>query len=151
MTMLYRLEMTSEQAREVNKAVELLMRLKLNQPEEIPRAVLSWGEGLTCDEWCERRDGAEPPLREAFRQLFPTVADVRKDDEWHRLYNLHQVIRKAIHDAEHPETTGVDSYPPINSGGEKRMPRMEWKPEKKAPEEPFWEDGWPIGGKGQGA
>lgn len=115
----YTLTMTSEQARTVNKAVELLMRLKINQPEEITRAVMEegmYGE-LGVDEFCRRRDRADPHLKAAFQAIFPTWDDVKKDHEWHVLYNVYQAIRYQIHEAEHPQSTGVDSYPPINSGG----------------------------------
>ena len=56
----YTLTLTSAQCRAVCSAVELLMRLKINQPEEIPRGALQWGDGLSVEEWCKRRDKAEP-------------------------------------------------------------------------------------------
>lgn len=46
----YTLTLTSSQMRSVCNAVELLMRLKINQPEEIPRGALNWGDGLSVDE-----------------------------------------------------------------------------------------------------
>ena len=124
----YMLTMSSDQCHAVKDAVELLMRLKINQPEEIPRAVLPFGEGLTVDEYCKRRDKAEPYLRLAFKELFPTLEDVKMGQEWNRLYDLYQVFSKAIHDAEHPETTGVDSYPFLCTAEE--MPaKCEWRKE----------------------
>ena len=122
----YTLIMSAEQCNAVSGAVELLMRLKINQPEEIPRAVLAWGEGLSVDEWCKRRDRAAPCLRLAFKEMFPPCHVLKKDQEWHRLYDLYQVIRRAIHDAEHPQTTGVDSYDPMCTAGEK-MAKCEFK------------------------
>ena len=115
----YTLTMTGEQAKTVNKAVELLMRLKINQPHEIPRAVMEYGmyNDLGVDEFCKRRDAAEPHLDAAFREIFTKWEEVKKDHEWHVLYNVYQAIRYQIHEAEHPQSTGVDSYPPINSGG----------------------------------
>lgn len=126
----YTLTLTSSQCRAVCNAVEFLMRLKINQPEEIPRAVLSWGEGLSVEEWCRRRNRAEPLLRRAFKELFPTYDDVKKDDEWYRLYNLYQVTRYALHEAENPEGKGVDSYPPVNIGGlDEPMPKCTFEKE----------------------
>lgn len=122
----YTLTMSADQCHAVNGAVELLMRLKISQPEEIPRAVLPWGDGLSVDEWCRRRDKAEPLLKQAFAWLFPCWQDIKKDKEWYRLYDLYQVIRKAIHDAEHPQGTGVDSYGPMCTAGEK-MAKCEFK------------------------
>lgn len=120
----YTLTLTSSQLRAVCGAVELLMRLKINQPEEIPRGALNWGDGLSVDEWCRRRDKEEPLLRQAFKELFPTWEDVKKDEQWYRLYNLYQVTRYALHEAENPEGKGVDSYPPWNSGGvDEPMPK----------------------------
>lgn len=126
----YTLTLTSSQIRAVCGAVELLMRLKINQPEEIPRGALNWGNGLPVDEWCRRRDRAEPLLRQAFKELFPTYKDVKKDDEWYRLYNLYQATRYAIHEAENPEGKGVDSYPPVNIGGlDEPMPKCTFEKE----------------------
>lgn len=127
---IYTLTLTSSQMRAVCNAVELLMRLKINQPEEIPRGALNWGDGLSVDEWCRRRDKAEPLLRQAFNELFPTWEDVKKDEQWYRLYNLYQVTRYALHEAENPEGKGVDSYPPRNTGGvDEPMPKCTFERE----------------------
>ena len=127
----YTLTLTSSQLRAVCNAVELLMRLKINQPEEIPRGALNWGNGLDVDEWCRRRDKAEPLLRQAFKELFPTWQDVKKDEQWYRLYNLYQVTRYALHEAENPETKDtVDAYPPVNIGGlDEPMPKCTFERE----------------------
>lgn len=128
----YTLTLTSSQLRAVCGAVELLMRLKINQPEEIPRSALSWGDGLSVEAWCRRRDKAEPYLRLAFKELFPTSEDVKKDEQWYRLYNLYQVTRYALHEAENPSGTGVDGYPPWNAGGvDETMPKCEFRKEDK--------------------
>lgn len=128
----YTLTLTSSQLRAVCNAVELLMRLKINQPEEIPRGALNWGNGLSVEEWCRRRDKAEPLLRQAFKELFPTWEDVKKDEQWYRLYNLYQVTRYALHETETPEGKGVDSYPPWNAGGvDEPMPKCEFRKEDK--------------------
>lgn len=106
----YTLYLNSDQAHETLKAVELLMRLKLNQYEQIPYNLLD----LADKEYCDKRDEAKPLLEQAFKALFKGKRDDEwKDDEWYRLYNLYQVIRKAIHDAEHPSSTGVDANDPI--------------------------------------
>ena len=122
----YKITLTSSQLKETLKAIELLMRLKINQPNEIISAVLSWGEGMTVDEYCERRDNAEPLLKKAFDELFPTHDSCKKNAEWYRLYNLYSSIRYAIHEAEHPESKGVDSYPPSNWSDEP-APKLEWE------------------------
>lgn len=121
----YTLTMSSEQAHEANKAIELLMRLKLNQFDVLPYNLLD----LADERYAKKRDNAMPHLALGFAELY---ADKKpgewKDTEWYRLYDLHQVIRKAIHDAEHPETTGVDSYPLMETAGEP-MAWCEWKRE----------------------
>ena len=119
----YILTMSSAQCHAVCESVEFLMRLRMAQSDEIPRHVLEWGEGLSVDEWCRRRDEAEPLLNAAFRILFPSWTEAKRDN---RLYDLYQVTRKAIHDAEHPETTGVDSYPLMCTAGEP-MAKCEFK------------------------
>ena len=106
----YQLFMNSEQARETLKAVEFLMRLKLKQYDVIPYNLLEMG---STDYWW-KRDMAAPYFKQAFEIYFKEVKpEEYKDDEWYRLYNLYQVLRKAIHDAENPLSTGVDSYEPM--------------------------------------
>ena len=82
----YTLTLDKKQARETLKAVELLMRLKINQPKEISRAILEgMDERIDIDEFCKRRDEADIHLDHAFRAIFPTFDDVKKDEEWYRL------------------------------------------------------------------
>lgn len=124
----YTLTLNSDQARELRKAVELLMRLKINQPEEITRAVLDEmleDKRIDIDTFCKRRDKANDHLKAAFDALFPHWGEIRKDKEWYRLYNIYQVVRYAIHEAENPEGKGVDSYPPTQFTDEP-MPKCEW-------------------------
>lgn len=110
----YILTLTPAQAKTVNKAVELLMRLKINQPEEIPRAVMdSMYERIGCDEFCKRRDQANNFLKLAFLMMFTSWDEVKKDPEWYRLYNVYQVIRYAIHNVENPDGVGVDAREPM--------------------------------------
>ena len=123
----YTLTLNSDQAHETLKAVELLMRLKINQPEELSRALLEpMYERIGCYEFCQRRDEANRFLQFAFLKIYPTMNDWMKDDEWYRLYNLYQSLRYAIHNAEHPQSTGVDSYPPTRFTDEP-IPKCEWR------------------------
>ena len=124
----YTLTLTSAQARTMLKAVELLMRLKINQPEEISRAIMDgeFYEHIGCDEFCKRRDIADKHIHEGFKAIFPLWAEVQKDSEWYRLYNLFQSVRYAIHEAEHPDTIGVDSRPPMQFTDEP-IPKCEWR------------------------
>ena len=52
----YTFTMDSPMARTLNKAVELLMRLKLGQYEELPFALVD----LADPEFCQKRDAAKP-------------------------------------------------------------------------------------------
>lgn len=106
----YRLTLNSQQAHELLHAVELFMRLKLGQYEELPFSLID----LDRDDFCDRRDEARAYLKPAFEALLGwKKIGGYKDDQWYRLYNMYQVVRYAIHNAEHPESTGVDSYPPL--------------------------------------
>ena len=128
----YTLILDSPQAAELLKAVELLMRLKINQPEEITWMVMPDDyfsdngkvDSKRFDDYIERRDKANEYLRKAFALMFPYGST--KDPEWHRLYNLYQVIRYARHEAEFPDSTGVDSYPPMQFTDEP-MPKCTWR------------------------
>ena len=134
----YVLTMNSDQAHTALKAIELLMRLKINQPEEIARAIMpdDYFDEKTrkvnkerFNEHIHRRDAADGYVKMAFRQIFPTWEDVRKDEEWYRLYNLYQAIRYQIHLAENPDSKGVDSHPPMRMTDEP-MPKCEYRSEK---------------------
>ena len=75
--------------------------------------------------YCRKRDAMTPALKAAMDAQYPDE-NVCKDYEWHVLYNIFQSVRKAIHDAEHPWTEGVDSYPlidPMDIG----IPECTWK------------------------
>lgn len=112
----YTLTMSNGQTKAVLKAVEFLMRLKLNQYDVIPYNLLDIG----ADDYCKRRDEARPLMEKAFNTLFKNKKPSEwKDDEWYTLYDLYQVIRFAIHEAENPFGTGVDSYPPRCTAAEK--------------------------------
>lgn len=108
----YTLTLSSEQAHAVDKAVELLLRLKLGQYEELPWALMD----LNTEGFGEKSQNARALLQAAFCVMHDGVW--QKDQEWHRLYDIHQVVRKAIHDVEHPGTIGVDAYDPICTSGE---------------------------------
>ena len=118
----YTLTLNSDQAREINKAVELLMRLKLNQAFTFNESVVNY-DNFNQTEWAEARRYVEAALFILFKDKKP---ETWKDDEWYRLYNIYQVLRKAIHDAEHPETTGVDSYEPLRFTDEP-LPKIRWE------------------------
>lgn len=118
----YTLTMSSGQLREASKAIELLMRLKLGQYDQLHWALLD----IMDEDFCEKRDEAEFHLKAAFQALFRGKKSTEwKDHEWHVLYDLYQVIRKAIHDAEYPDSIGVDSYPPMCTAVEP-MAKCEW-------------------------
>lgn len=119
----YTLTLEREQMAETLKAVELLMRLKLGQYNEIPFALLN----IAQEDFCERRDGAKPLFEAAFAELFKGKPETEwKDDEWHVLYDLYQVMRYARHEAEYPDSKGVSSYPPMCTAG-KPMAKCEWR------------------------
>lgn len=123
----YTLTMNSGQARTMLNAVELLMRLKLNQPEQFFWALYNTVEKHTPHEFCSKRDMAKPLIEVALKIMFKDFKDSEwKDDEWYRLYNLYQATRYALHEAENPEGKGVDSYPPMRLTDEP-MPKCEWK------------------------
>lgn len=109
----YTLRMNSEQTHELLQAVELFMRLKLGQYQELPFALIP----LNRKDFCERRDEANLRLKEAFRWMQGYLAaNEYKDREWHVLYNILQAVRYQVHNAEHPDTVGVDSTPPVDIG-----------------------------------
>lgn len=118
----YTLTLSQNQAHEVLTAVELLMRLKLGQYQELVYTL--------CDIYNPEKTIQISVIDDILKQAFnlmnkdKTPAEY-KDDEWHRLYDIYQVLRKAIHDAETPDADGVDSYPPFQTAKEP-LPSIKW-------------------------
>lgn len=121
----YTLTLNSAQADAVLSSVELLMRARLNQPGWIVEELLDWG--APDPDFFAKRDEAQRHLKLAFDALFRGVDPATiKDAKWYRLYNLYQVLRKAIHDAEFPDVCGVWAYDPVQMTAEP-LPKCEWK------------------------
>lgn len=119
----YELTMNADQAHETLKAVELLMRLKLGQYQEIIYSLCD----IRNPDFSIKISKADDILKDAFSIIYEGKKPGEyKDTEWYRLYNIYQVLRKAIHDAEHPETTGIDSYEPMQMT-EEPLPTIKWK------------------------
>jgi len=109
----YTLTLNEEQCHEVLKSVELLMRLKIGQYQELIYSL--------CDiynpELSEQISAADSVFRTAFDIMNKGKKPSEyKDKEWHVLYDLYQVLRKGIHDAEHPEGSGLDAAEPLQFG-----------------------------------
>ena len=118
----YVLTLNSDQCKETFKAVELLMRLKLGQYQELVYSLCD----IRNPSFADNIDSADRVLKSAFEIIYKDKKPGEyKDEEWYRLYNLYQVLRKAIHDAEHPETKGIDSYEPMQLTDEP-LPKIRW-------------------------
>lgn len=111
----YILTLNSNQAKEVLKTVELLMRLKLGQYQELSSALID----VRNDDFIRRAAAMDSILSSAFVYI-----DKEKNKEWYRLYNLYQVLRKAIHDIEWPNSFGVDGDKPMQFT-EEPLPKIE--------------------------
>lgn len=123
----YCLTLNSSQAKETLKAVELLMRLKLNQFDVLPYNLVD----VARKDYCNIRDNAKQYLDKLEEIFKPEIPGKYKDEEWYRLYNLYQVLRYNIHLAENPTGTGVDSYPPMKLTDEP-LPDCEWRIKQQA-------------------
>ena len=118
----YTLTINSEQCHELLKATELLMRLKLGQYQELIYSLADIHNTKTMPILAVVDD----VLKHAFEMLYSNKKSTEyKDEEWYRLYNLYQVLRKAIHDAEHPEGTGLDASEPMQMTKEP-LPKIRW-------------------------
>lgn len=119
----YVLTMNSNQTKETLKAIELLMRLKIKQFDILPYNLLDIG----AKDYCDKRDAAEPLLRDLGEIFFPGW-HYSKDEEWNRLYDLYQVLRHAIHDAEYPTCKSQYADEPAQYSREP-LPKIEWRKE----------------------
>ena len=111
----YILTLNTNQAKETLHAIELLMRLKLGQYQELSSALIN----VKNNDFIKRSNAMDSIIRTGFVYI-----DKEKDEEWYRLYNLYQVLRKAIHDVEWPDMFGVDGDKPIQFTKEP-LPKIE--------------------------
>lgn len=129
----YTLTLTTAQAREVQNALEAIMRWILKQPDIMREYLpdrLDWESDF--DVSLAKRDAATELLKAANDLMCPhsyidTPSIPLKTYQWHRIYNIYQVIRHAIWEAEsdHEHWT-VASGEPFPSGDEP-LPKIEWK------------------------
>lgn len=131
----YVLTLTSQQAKEIQNAMEAIMRWKLRQPEIMVQLLpdrLDWKHGVDFDDCLARRNAARELLKGANDLMCPydyTISSEKplKDDQWNRVYGIFQVIRHAIWEAEgNKESWCVDSEKPMQTGSEP-MPEIEWR------------------------
>ena len=125
----YILTLNSEQARELLKVIELMERWKLKQPDILSHMLVQDIMSEDVNTYISRKAAVEYYLKHAmnaWKPDDPSYTSKLKDDEWYLLYNITQVLRYAIHEAEHPNTIGVDSYPPLQMGGQP-IPKCEWR------------------------
>lgn len=88
----YVLTLTPQQAQTIRDAVDLMMRLKIKQPEELAFKLIP-----ADPHFCEKRDKANPLFKAGFDALFDGKDSTEwKDAEWHRLYGIFQVLRHEI-------------------------------------------------------
>ena len=132
----YILTLDKEQAKEIQNALEVIIRWKLKQPELMKDYLpdrLNWKRGVDFDISLSKRKAATELLRAANDLLVPydysnpSLDQPLKDEQWHRIYNIFQVIRHAIWESEesHAYWT-VDSGDPFDSYGV-GLPKIEWK------------------------
>lgn len=129
----YTITLTTAQAREVQNALEAIMRWILKQPEIMEEYLpdrLDWDNGF--DISLAIRSAGRNLLRAANDLLCPySYTDhgdaPLKTDQWHRIYGIHQVIRHAIWEAESgKEYYTVDDYEPMQTGTEE-LPKIKWR------------------------
>lgn len=129
----YTLTLSTAQAREVQDALEAIMRWKLKQPEIMREYLpdrLDWKHDF--DISLAKRNAATELLKAANDLMCPydyyqDKDKPLKDEQWNRIYNIFQVIRHAIWEAENTkEFYTVDGNEPFPSGSEP-LPKIEWK------------------------
>lgn len=131
----YVLTLTSNQAKEIQNALEAIMRWKLRQPELMVQFLpdrLNWKPGVDFDDCLARRNAAKELLKGANDLMCPFdygngSEKPLKDEQWHREYGIIQVIRHAIWEAENDKKNWcVDGDKPMQTGMEP-LPEIEWR------------------------
>lgn len=129
----YNITLTTAQAREVQMALEAIMRWILKQPEIMMDYLpdrLDWNGSFDIalakhKAGCDLLKAANDLLC-PYDYMNPKEAPL-KTDQWHRIYGIHQVIRHAIWEAESgKEYYTVDGYEPMQTGTEE-LPKIEWR------------------------
>lgn len=124
----YTITLNTAQAREVQNALEAIMRWMLKQPELMVDFLpdkLPWNKNF--DAALHQRDSVKRYLRLAIDAAIPGN-DGLKDDQWYMVYGIFQVIRHAIWEAESHDKSSwsIASDTPIQWGPEP-LPKIEWK------------------------
>ena len=130
----YVLTLTTQQAREIQNALEAIMRWKLRQPEIMVQLLpdrLDWKHGVDFDDCLARRNAARELLKGANDLMCPydytSSEKPLKDDQWHMVYGIFQVIRHAIWEAENDKKNWcVDGDKPMQTGSEP-LPEIKWR------------------------
>lgn len=110
------LEMTREQAQIVERACELLARLRLGQLEHITEACLDYGS----TQYFKRRDYVNPFLEAAAKVIFGVTTygypDCKEDDVFQRAWSVYEVLRYTRCWHDHPEggSWSVCFHQPLN-------------------------------------
>lgn len=131
----YTLTLTTKQAREIQDSLEVVMRWMLKQPEIMREYLpdrLCWDHGENFDISLAKRNAATEMLKAANDLLCPYDYTNQgeaplKNDQWHRIYGIYQVIRHAIWEAESDKKyCTVDGNTPMQTG-EEPLPKIDWK------------------------
>ena len=128
----YLLTMTEEQARCVVAALDLSMRIRLGQWNEIVWSCMELEPDADVDEWCKRRNEAEKILLDARKIVMPELTGaghsygVYQMHETERAFNLLKAVRSCLAYHENPEggiTVNFDRPRAVNV--EEEMPKCE--------------------------
>lgn len=125
----YVLSMDSKEAKEIQNALEAIMRWMLKQPEIMREYLpdrLDWKDDF--DGSLKIRDAATEYLKKANNLLVPYDWKTPiKTEQWYRIYNIYQVIRHAMWEAESNKSSWcVSADEPIDFAGI-GLPKIIWR------------------------
>lgn len=129
----YTITLSTAQAKEIQDALEAIMRWKLKQPEIMREYLpdkLNWSPAGDFNNNIRLINTATELLRLANNIMIPYVSNSDpslKDEQWNRIYNIFQVIRHAIWEAESDKKSyNVAAGEPMKYGKED-LPKIEWR------------------------
>ncbi len=118
--MRYILDMSEEQACQVDKALELYARLRMGQWNELIDLCLDYSD----KDFCEKRDVLQQKLMDARKAAYPELHGVGHSygvgrfEDADSAFEIHKVLRNKIAWTNHPEGGfGVDFDPPYSFCG----------------------------------
>ncbi len=125
--MQYNLSVNTVQARLIEKALDLYIRMRIGQWQTLEELCL--GFGLDAEEYLDRKDKIHEALAKARAVCYPDIGDslncsygVGKFDDTQIVHDILQVLRHRVSWTEHPEGGSSLDFAPVTRFSDLPLP-----------------------------